>query len=112
MYFSAFNNFSNDLAPPLPNQHTYIIEHCASHILATAAIESLRAVLVEKRLIAVLSDEIKFTGQVPTKFFAQLDQYLSDHEQGLIKTAQNIIDRPSDCDLLNNLTSPLNVPDF
>jgi hypothetical protein len=103
MYFQAFRESQKSpLAPDL----TYIVEQLVSQLLAAADISALKTALQEKRLAAMLVDELSFLGQIPRVHLPQVREYLIKQEPTLTQSAQRLIREPENESIRHELCSP------
>ena len=103
MYFQAFReNQKSPLDPDL----TYIVEQLVSQLLATADIGALKTALQQKRLSAMLVDELSFLGQIPGVHLPQVREYLIKQEPMLARSAQHLIREPENELIRQELCSP------
>ena len=107
MYFKAFDK---TIAPSLPAQVTFVLEHLVSQILVSADREFLKTSIENKRLAEALYHEIEFTGQLPIEQLPEVQDYLRKQETFLSRGANQVLRAPDDDALHASLVEPLSMP--
>ena len=106
-----FNDvFDQHIAPGLPPEVTFVIEHTVTQILTNCEANFLRKALLDKNLVKAIFDELVFYGPIAKPHLSKVDSYLKDQEQALRRVAERLTKEPENQDLRERLSSPSSLP--